>query len=122
MAGRTLTAFHRIAFFPAVFAPICARYGGVLSFLLLSGCSGGPSGDDIKATLQEASTALLGSRMASTFEQVTNVNCKEAQGKPGYICSFNATSFSKMMNSRSSQVGEARFVQNNSKWVMMADK
>jgi hypothetical protein len=89
--------------------------------LLLGGCSSGPSGGDIKTALQEISIAILRDRMAPVFADVTDVACNEAQGKPGFICSFNATSVDKMTKSRSSQVSEARLVQNNSKWVVMRD-
>jgi hypothetical protein len=98
------------------------KYACVSLCLLLGGCFGGPSSDDVKSAMQEVSTALLGSRMAPTFEDISNLSCKEANGKPGYLCSFNATSYSPMTKSRSAQYVEARFVQNNSKWVAMNDK
>jgi hypothetical protein len=60
--------------------------------------------------------------MAPVVEDITNLNCKEAEGTPGYVCSFNATSFSPMTKSRSSQFLELRFVQNHSEWVAMNDK
>ena len=109
-AGRTLAGFRK--------AP---KYLCMAALLALCGCSGGPSSSDIQTALQEASDAVFGRQMA-TVEKISDVDCKEAQGKPGFICAFNATSFSKLMNSRSSQVGEARFVQQGSKWVAMNDK
>jgi hypothetical protein len=92
-----------------------------VAFLVLCGCSGGPSSGDVKSAMQAASTALLGDRMAPVFEEIKNLNCKEAGGKSGYVCSFNATSFSPMTKSRSTQFLELRFVQNNSQWVAMND-
>jgi hypothetical protein len=87
----------------------------------LGACSRGPSAGDIQATLQTTANGLFG-KMASKIENVSDVDCKEAQGKPGYVCSFKVTTFSNLMNTRDSEVLEARFVQNDSTWIMMSDK
>lgn len=120
-AGRTLPGFLGVAASPSR-TPGRASYGCLLALLMLSGCSGGPSSGDVKSAMQDASSALLGERMAPVFEEITNLNCKEAEGKPGYVCSFNATSFSPMTKSKSTQLLELRFVQTNSKWMAMNDK
>ncbi len=82
--------------------------------------AGGPSASDVKSALQDVASSLFGGM--ATIEDVSDVDCKDAQGKPGFICSFKVTAFNKALNSRNSQVTEGRFVQNNSKWVMMQDR
>jgi hypothetical protein len=98
--------------------PAAAKYGSFSLFLLLCGC-GGPGSSDVKSALQDAASSLFGGM--ATIEEVTDVDCKNAQGKPGFVCSFKVTAFNKALNSRSSQVTEARFVQNGSKWAIMND-
>lgn len=92
------------------------------ALLILGGCSREPSAGDIQAALQATANGLFGPKLASKVESVSDVDCKEAQGKPGYICSFKVTSFNNFMNSHASEVLELRFVQNDSTWVIMNDK
>ena len=97
------------------------RYCCVLACLLLGNCSGGPpSSGDIKAALEESAKAELKER-APIIESVTDVDCKEAQGKPGFICSFTIAFSSKWTNNKSSKIN-ARLVQQGFGWVMMEDK
>jgi hypothetical protein len=109
IAGRTLSA-HLIQFF-------C-----LFACLMIAGCSGGPpSGDDIKAALEDGAKANL-KDLAPIIGNVTDVGCNTAQGKPGFICSFKVAFFSKLTNTQTSKAMEARFVQQDSKWMLIDDK
>ena len=94
------------------------RYGVLALLFMLSGCANGPSADDIKAALQRALTFLMGSGKV-TVEAVSNVDCKEAQGKPGYVCSYSATTFNKLLNQRGTSASEGRFVKDGDNWNLM---
>jgi hypothetical protein len=107
------------AYRDAAACPAAVKYACFSALLLLCGC-GGPSASDIKSALQDAASSVFGGM--ATVEDVSDVNCKDAQGKPGFVCSFKITAFNNALKSRNSQVTEARFVQNGSKWVAMNDR
>ena len=94
------------------------------ALLILGGCSRGPSASDIQAALEAATNSLFGNLASkiAKIESVSDVDCKEAQGQPGYTCSFTVTSFDPVLKAPASRVLEARFVQNNSTWVIMSDR
>jgi hypothetical protein len=94
------------------------RYGLLALLLLLSGCSDGPSAGDIKAAIQRAAPLLMGASMV-TIEDVSNVDCKEAQGKPGYVCSYTVTAFILALKQRITNVFEGRFVKTENGWNLM---
>jgi len=109
IAGRTLSA-------------LLIRYCCLLACLMIAGCSGSPpSSDDIKAALEDGSKVNL-KELAPIIGSVTDVSCNTAQGKPGFICSFKVAFFNKLSNSQSSKAMEARFVQQDSKWMLIDDK
>jgi hypothetical protein len=109
IAARTLTAFKRL------------RYGAPLVLLMFCGFTSEPTSSNIKAAIQAFADGLSGDR-APIFEEVAEVACKEAQGKPGYFCSFKATSFNKTTNTRSSRTMEGRFIQQDTKWRVTYDR
>ncbi|MEJ0051706.1 MAG: hypothetical protein WDN02_10980 [Methylovirgula sp.] len=87
------------------------------AFLILSACSSGPSSDDIKSAMQNGMNQLLGP-MAPTYNDISDVDCKEAVGEPGYVCSF--TQKLTMKNGLpATQVLQKRFIQQGSNWVVM---
>ena len=101
-----------------------ARYGCLLAFLMLCGCSGGPSSADVKKALQESYTGIQNPNVVrqTVVEEITNLNCKEDYGNPGHIqtfmCSFNVTSFSPLTRNRSTQPDRKRFVWAGTEWVI----
>jgi hypothetical protein len=123
IAGRTLTAHRRIARSILRATPRenprqrivqRLRHFSMLAFLALGGCGGGPSVGDIKAALEEyySSHAIL--------EEIKDVNCKEAVGAPGFVCTYDAVIADRRIPSLRNHVPDARFVQRNSKWVLAA--
>lgn len=96
------------------------KHGWLAALLLLASCSGGPSASDIKAALQRVADAVMGAGII-TIESVSSVDCKEAQGKPGYVCSYSVTGFNKIMNNQATQTAEGRFVEANGQWQFMKD-
>ncbi|WP_158922805.1 hypothetical protein [Acidisphaera sp. S103] len=91
----------------------------LLLILTLSGCSSGPSADEIKTAMQDYADAQVG-RGAVVFEEISNVSCKEVQNKPGYFCSFSLTSLTKLKVGTSRVTNpnaSAQFTKTDNKWV-----
>jgi hypothetical protein len=94
------------------------KAASLLLILALSGCSSGPSADEIKTAMQEYADAHI--KGAVVFEEISNVSCKEVQNKPGYLCTFSAT-FSEKHNDgvtrKTNPEAGAQFTKTDSKWV-----
>ncbi len=85
------------------------------AILTLTGCSGEPNADDMKTSLESAMKANpILAAMFSGFEDFEKVACKEAEGKPGYVCDYKATH--TIMGQKTTAPGTARFVEGDNGW------
>jgi len=96
----------------SIFAPALL----LVAALTLTGCSGEPGAGDMKQALETAMKGNpIGAAMFGGFEDFEKVGCKEAEGKPGYVCDFKATV--TVLGQKSSNSGTARFVKGDNGWV-----
>lgn len=102
----------------------------IVAGLLLAGCSGRPSESDIQKAYSESLNASLalfaafGGREAAapatSVKSVDSHGCERANGKPGYICTFNLEielPTGQLMNAQET----SRFVRGDRGWVVAAD-
>jgi len=85
------------------------------SLLALTGCSGEPSEADMKISLEAVmkSNPIMAS-LFSGFDEFEKLGCKEAEGKPGYVCDYRATT--TVMGQKNTSNASARFVEGDSGW------
>lgn len=83
--------------------------------LALTGCSGEPSSTDMKQALESAMKANpIVAAMFGGFEEFEKIACKEAEGKPGFVCDYKATT--TVMGQKTTSNGTARFTQGKNGW------
>jgi hypothetical protein len=99
---------------------LCAIVAGlVLAFA--GACSDQPSRSQIKKAVQEQMDSPMGKAINGgdvTVEDVSNLNCVQAAGKPGYICSYDVVIVHKKGGRRDVGPAEARFVKSSGGWAV----
>jgi hypothetical protein len=109
-------------------ATVTSTISVLLIGLPLVGCGdSGPGAGDIKAAINNFLDGLFGpasplnNHMAA--REIKDVSCSSAQGKPGYVCTYDLVVFDPGKNALQDQGKKtARFVKDNDKWAMMKDK
>lgn len=106
---------------------VIRRVSMIVICMFLAGCDSGPTADDIKSALNNFLDGAFGPYSPlnnhMVVKDVKDVSCSAAEGKPGYVCSYDLVVLNPGKTANEDQGKKtARFVKDNDKWAMMRDK